>query len=70
MRRALFFAVCLAACGGGKSAPPKDPMMCERDPACSKARGAYVDCSKVCADESECMARCQQVQQGSDGLGH
>jgi hypothetical protein len=48
----------------------RDPMRCERDPACSKARLAYPDCTKQCADDPECVQRCAEVESSSDGLGH
>ena len=60
----------LAACNSLQGAAAKDPMRCERDPACSKAKSAYPDCSKQCVDDPACMDRCRQVQQGSDSLGH
>ena len=62
--------VASAACGAAEKAAAKDPMRCERDPACAKARGAYPDCARQCADDPECMDRCRQVQQGTDSLGH
>ncbi len=63
-------ALVVTGCGAVTRAPSRDPMRCERDPACAKARGAYPDCSRQCADDPECMDRCQSVQQGSDALGH
>jgi hypothetical protein len=60
----------VAACGAAQAAAAKDPMHCERDPACSKARGAYPDCSRQCVDDPACMDRCRQVQEGTDSLGH
>ena len=59
-----------AACGAAEKAAAKDPMRCERDPSCAKARGAYPDCARQCSDDPECMDRCRQVQQGTDALGH
>jgi hypothetical protein len=64
---ALFVAL-LAGCGSAQRAASKDPMRCERDPACAKARGSYADCSKQCSDNPECVDRCRQMQ--SDRLGH
>ncbi len=58
------------ACGAVEKAPAHDPMRCERDPACAKARGAYPDCSRQCADDPDCVDRCNQVQQGTDKMGH
>ncbi len=60
----------LAACGAAQAAAARDPMHCERDPACSKARGAYPDCTRQCVDDPECMDRCRQVQEETDSLGH
>jgi hypothetical protein len=45
-------------------------MRCERDPACSRARGSFPDCTKQCVDDQECESRCEQVQQQVDGVGH
>lgn len=59
----------VAACGAAEKAAAKDPMHCERDPSCAKARGAYPDCTRQCADDPECMDRCRQVQEGTDTLG-
>lgn len=60
----------LTACAAMERAAARDPMRCERDPACQKAKSAYADCSRQCADDPECMDRCRQVQQGTDSLGH
>jgi len=57
-------------CASAQAAAAKDPMRCEQDPACAKARGAYPDCTKQCVDDQECESRCEQVQQGVDGVGH
>jgi hypothetical protein len=59
-----------SGCGSAQAAAAKDPMHCERDPACAKARGAYPDCTRQCVDDPECVSRCEQVQQGVDGVGH
>jgi hypothetical protein len=59
-----------SACGAAESAAARDPMKCERDPSCAKARGGYADCSRQCADNPECVDRCQQVQKQMDSLGH
>ena len=67
---ALVLAGAAVACGSAQGAASKDPMKCERDPACARGRGAYPDCSKQCVDDPECVDRCRQVQQGTDSLGH
>jgi hypothetical protein len=59
-----------AACASAESAAARDPMKCERDPSCARARGGYADCSRQCADNPECVDRCQQVQKQMDSLGH
>jgi hypothetical protein len=60
----------VAACGGAgnalTNAAAKDPMRCEQNPDCAKGRSSYVDCTRQCVDDYECMQRCQQVQQGID----
>jgi hypothetical protein len=67
---ALLVLLGVAACTSMQAAAARDPMHCERDPACSKARGAYPDCSRQCVDDPECVDRCRQVQEGTDSLGH
>ncbi|HEY4013378.1 MAG TPA: hypothetical protein VGM06_08575 [Polyangiaceae bacterium] len=57
-------------CASAATQQARDPMQCERDPACAKARLAYPDCSKQCADDPECVQRCAEVESHSDGLGH
>jgi hypothetical protein len=59
-----------AACASAERAAAKDPMKCERDPSCAKQRGGYADCTRQCADNPECVDRCQQVQKQMDSLGH
>lgn len=67
-------AVCLVlggvACGSATSAAGRDPMKCERDPSCARARGSYSDCTRQCVDDIECIKRCEQVQKQNDSLGH
>jgi hypothetical protein len=67
-------AVCLAMgglhCGGVQSAAAQDPMKCERDPSCARGRASYVDCTKQCVDDPQCVELCGEVQQTTDGLGH
>jgi hypothetical protein len=60
----------LSACASAESAAARDPMKCERDPSCAKARGSYIDCTRQCADNPECVDRCNQVQKQTDNLGH
>jgi hypothetical protein len=66
---AVTLALLACACGSAQRSAARDPMRCERDPACAKARGSYVDCSRQCVDNPECVARCDEVQAGTS-LGH
>lgn len=60
--------LCLAlGCAAAQSAAAKDPMRCERDPACAKQRAKSRDCTTQCVDDPACIDRCRQAQ--SDGLG-
>jgi hypothetical protein len=71
MRGALLLVAWLApACGSVAATAAKDPLRCERDPACARARGSFPDCTKQCVDDQECESRCEQVQQQVDGVGH
>jgi hypothetical protein len=58
------------ACSTVTNAAAKDPMQCERNPACSRGRASYADCTRQCVDDPECIARCDQVQKQNDQLGH
>lgn len=61
-------AAALLGCGSAQSAARRDPMKCERDPACAKARSGYTDCSFQCNDDPACMDRCREME--SDRIGH
>jgi hypothetical protein len=65
---ALAVAFGLSACSGASNAAARDPMKCERDPACARARSSYSDCWRQCADDPECVDRCRQGQM--DRMGH
>jgi len=56
------------ACSTMTQAAAQDPMKCERDPACARARGSYSDCSRQCSDNPECVDRCREAQ--VDRIGH
>jgi hypothetical protein len=58
----------LAACSSVRNAAARDPMKCEQDPACAKARGTYSDCTQQCVDNPECVDRCRGLQ--VDRMGH
>jgi hypothetical protein len=68
-----FVAVCLAltgtACSTVQNAAAKDPMKCERDPSCSKARSSYADCTRQCVDDPECVRLCDEMQDHVDSMG-
>jgi len=53
--------VACAACSSLQNSAAKDPMKCERDPACAKHERAF-DCSSQCADDPACTDRCREVQ--------
>jgi len=54
-------------CAATEKAAAQDPMRCERDPACSKGRGTYIDCSRQCNDDPECTDRCREMQIDRNG---
>jgi hypothetical protein len=60
----------LLSCAHAESAAARDPMKCERDPSCSRARASYADCTKQCVDNPQCVELCEQIQKTSDSLGH
>ena len=51
----------VTACGAVEKAAANDPLKCERDPKCASKQGNSRDCATSCADNIECMERCQQV---------
>jgi hypothetical protein len=73
-RIARVFAACsllgVIGCASVKNAQARDPMKCERDPTCGRARGSYADCTRQCADAPDCVQRCEQMQKQTDSLGH
>jgi hypothetical protein len=58
----------VSACGAAENAAARDPMRCERDPTCARARASFADCSKQCSDNPDCVDRCRQAQ--ADRMGH
>ncbi|WP_394822038.1 hypothetical protein [Pendulispora albinea] len=55
-------AVCGAVgCKTLEHGAAKDPQKCERDPGCTSKQEKSKDCATACADNIECMERCQQV---------
>ncbi len=78
MKALVRLAVCLALAGVGLScgatvkdtvenAAAKDPMKCERNPACARGRGSYPDCTRQCVDDPQCVSLCKEIQDGVDG---
>ena len=65
---ALTAPMLVGACAATQAAAAGDPMKCERDPTCTKARAGYRDCSFQCQDDPACMDRCREAD--PDGLGH
>lgn len=67
---ALFLVIIFAAasCKTLQSAAAKDPMKCERDPKCTNRYEKSRDCATQCADDYECMKRCESIQQGIDRM--
>lgn len=55
-------ALALASgCNAVERAAANDPQKCERNPNCASKQGNSRDCATACADNIECMERCQQV---------
>jgi hypothetical protein len=48
----------IAGCAATQRAAAHDPMKCEQNPDCAARRGAYMDCSRQCADDPACVDRC------------
>ena len=64
MRWLLCTLALATGCGSLEAAAAKDPMKCERDPKCkNKSRAA--DCNVQCADDPECVRRCEEVQRAT-----
>jgi len=61
MRMLLLMFAC-AACGSLERAAARDPMKCERDPSCAGKSGKSKDCATQCADNIDCMERCEAVR--------
>jgi len=57
----------VCGCAATEKAAAQDPMRCERDPSCSKARSTYIDCSRQCSDNPECTDRCREMQIDRNG---
>ena len=62
----IFVLLVLSACSTLEKAAAKDPRRCETDPDCAKRFDKSRDCATQCADDSECMKRCEMIQSGID----
>lgn len=62
---ALMLVLAASGCAEAQKAAAKDPQKCERDPECTSKQGKNRDCATACADNIDCMKRCEQVQRGS-----
>jgi hypothetical protein len=54
-------AIAASGCGATQRAAARDPMKCEQNPDCASRRGAYMDCSRQCVDNPECVNRCVEA---------
>ena len=75
--RAMRFAACVFGLAGVlgvwgcktlEGTAAKDPMRCERNPACARQQQRARDCSTQCSDDPACTDRCREGQ--VDGIGH
>ncbi len=66
--RFLDFALLLVSCKTLEASAAKDPVKCERDPNCQKRFDKSRDCATQCADDTECMKRCESIQHGIDRM--
>ncbi|HXN31541.1 MAG TPA: hypothetical protein VN894_06750 [Polyangiaceae bacterium] len=56
------------SCGAAaENAAARDPMKCERNPACAQGRSSYADCTRQCVDDPQCVSLCREIQGGVDG---
>ncbi|CAN5677062.1 hypothetical protein BH09MYX1_BH09MYX1_35660 [soil metagenome] len=53
--------VLVPGCAAVERAAANDPQKCERNPKCESKQGNSRDCATSCADNIECMERCQQI---------
>jgi hypothetical protein len=59
---AMLGLVGVVGCAAAQKAAAKDPLTCERNPDCAKYRSSYIDCSKQCVDNPQCIDLCRQAQ--------
>ena len=62
--RPLLIVLVLAGigCSSVEKAAARDPMKCERDPECAGRLEKSRDCATSCADNIDCMKRCEEVR--------
>lgn len=65
MRFAFALVLVIGGCGSMEKAAAKDPRKCEHDPQCGHLEKSR-DCSTQCADDAECMKRCEMIRGGID----
>jgi hypothetical protein len=53
----------ITGCNTLKNSAAQDPQKCERDPKCNHKSDKSQDCPTVCADNYDCMQRCEQIAQ-------
>jgi hypothetical protein len=56
-----FAALAASACAGTQAAAARDPLRCERDPACTERSDKSKDCVTQCVDDPACIDRCREV---------
>ncbi len=61
-RLILVLALAGLGCGAFEKAAARDPMKCERDPDCAGRLDKSRDCATACADNLDCMKRCEEVR--------
>jgi hypothetical protein len=61
----LVLAALPLGCAAAERAAAKDPQKCERDPECVQKQGKSRDCITACADNIDCIQRCEQIQKRS-----
>ena len=55
------FVLLLVGCKTVEHAAAQDPQRCERDPKCNGHQDKSRDCITACADNRDCIDRCEQV---------
>jgi hypothetical protein len=58
----LLLALAASGCAAMEKAAARDPIVCERDPACERHLDKSHDCATACADDIACMRRCEEIR--------